>query len=238
MLKMLAAVLMLGSSIVQAESLLHTDLPLSYLEQSQPEPHNQPLVIFLHGYGSNEADLFGIKDGLPASYTYLSVRAPQTLEEGSYQWFHRKGQGAYDGDSDDLRSSAALIGEFVAKAADKYHTTADKVFLVGFSQGAIMSYEVALRQPSAVGGIAALSGKLLPVLRTQLKADKALDSLAIFIGHGTEDQRLPFTDGRDADSLLRNLGLAPQFHAYPGLGHSISEGEISDLNAWLLRINR
>ncbi|MGO3999534.1 MULTISPECIES: alpha/beta hydrolase [Pseudomonas] len=238
MLKTLAAVLMLGSSIVQAEPLLHTDLPLNYLEQSQPDSRNQPLVIFLHGYGSNEADLFGIKDGLPASYTYLSVRAPQTLEEGSYQWFHRKGQGAYDGDSDDLRSSAALIGDFVAKAADKYHTTADKVFLVGFSQGAIMSYEVALRQPSAVGGIAALSGKLLPVLRTQLKADKALGALAIFIGHGTDDQRLPFADGSDADSLLRKLGLAPQFHAYPGLGHSISEGEISDLNAWLLRINR
>lgn len=238
MFKLLAAVLMLGSSIVQAEPLLRNDLPLNYVEQSQPDSHNQPLVIFLHGYGSNEADLFGIKDGLPASYTYLSVRAPQTLEEGSYQWFHRKGQGAYDGDRDDLRSSATLIGDFIAKAASKYHTTADKVFLVGFSQGAIMSYEVALRQPSVVGGIAALSGKLLPVLRSQLKPDPALGSLAIFIGHGTDDQRLPFTDGSEADSLLRKLGLAPQFHAYLGLGHSISEGEISDLNAWLLRINR
>ncbi len=195
-------------------------------------------MIFLHGYGGNEADLFGIKDGLPASYAYLSVRAPQALEEGSYQWFHRKGEGAYDGDVDDLKRSAALIVDFVAKAASKYHTTADKVFLVGFSQGAIMSYEVALREPSAVRGIAALSGRLLPVLRAQLKADKTLGSLAIFIGHGNDDQRLPFSDGSDAQSLLRKLGLAPQFHAYPGLGHSISEGEISDLNAWLLRINR
>lgn len=76
------------------------------------------------------------------------------------------------------------------------------------------------------------------MLRAQLKADKTLGSLAIFIGHGTDDQRLPFSDGSDAQSLLRKLGLAPQFHAYPGLGHSISEGEISDLNAWLLRINR
>ena len=166
------------------------------------------------------------------------MRAPQALEEGSYQWFHRKGEGAYDGDVDDLKHSAALIVDFVAKAASKYHTTADKVFLVGFSQGAIVSYEVALREPSAVGGIAALSGRLLPVLRAQLKADKTLGSLAIFIGHGTDDQRLPFSDGSDAQSLLRKLGLAPQFHVYPGLGHSISEGEISDLNAWLLRINR
>ena len=70
-------------------------------------------------------------------------------------------------------------------------------------------------------------------------ADGTVDVIAS--GHdprGPEDKRLPFADGSDADSLLRKLGLAPQFHAYPGLGHSISEGEISDLNAWLQRINR
>ena len=238
MLKLFAVCLMLSSSLVQAQSVLHADLPLQYLEQSTPGSANRPLVIFLHGYGSNEADLFSLKEGLPASYTYLAVRAPQVLEQGSYQWFHKKGDGAYDGDSDDLQRSAALLVDFVAKAANKYHTTADRVFLVGFSQGAIMSYEVALRHPPAVRGIAALSGKVLPVLRSQLKADPALDSLAIFIGHGTDDQRLPFTDGSDANRLLSGLGLVPEFHAYPGLGHSISEREIEDLNAWLLRINQ
>lgn len=238
MLKLFAVCLLLASPVVLAQSVLHDDLPLQYLEQSTPGSVNQPLVVFLHGYGSNEADLFSLKEGLPASYTYLAVRAPQVLEQGRYQWFHKKGDGAYDGDSDDLQRSAALLVEFVAKAASKYRTTADRVFLVGFSQGAIMSYEVALRQPAAVRGIAALSGKVLPVLRSQLKADPALASLAIFIGHGTDDQRLPFTDGSDANSLLSGLGLAPEFHAYPGLGHSISEREIEDLNAWLLQINR
>ncbi len=238
MLKLFAVCLLLASPVVQAQSVLHDDLPLQYLEQSIPGLANQPLVIFLHGYGSNEADLFNLKEGLPASYTYLAVRAPQVLEQGSYQWFNKKGDGAYDGDSDDLQRSAALLMDFVAKAASKYHTTADRVFLVGFSQGAIMSYEVALRHPTAVRGIAALSGKVLPVLRGQLKADPALGSLAIFIGHGTDDQRLPFSDGTDANSLLSGLGLVPQFHAYPGLGHSISESEIKDLDAWLLRINQ
>ncbi|WP_095167864.1 alpha/beta hydrolase [Pseudomonas sp. Irchel 3H3] len=238
MLKLFAVFLLLVSPVVQAQSVLHDDLPLQYLEQSPPGSANQPLVIFLHGYGSNEADLFSLKEGLPASYTYLTVRAPQVLEQGSYQWFHKKGDGAYDGDSDDLQRSAALLADFVTKAANKYHTTADRVFLVGFSQGAIMSYEVALRHPTAVRGIAALSGKVLPVLRSQLKADPAQASLAIFIGHGTDDQRLPFTDGSDANSLLSGLGLVPEFHAYPGLGHSISEREIEDLNAWLLRLNQ
>lgn len=238
MLKFLAALTLLASAAVHAQTPLHDDLPLKYLQQADAESVNQPLVIFLHGYGSNEEDLFDIKDHLPSSYNYLAVRAPMVMEEGSYKWFREKGHAAYDGETQDLQASARVLLDFVAQAAKKYHTTANKVFLVGFSQGAIMSYEVALRYPEAVGGIAALSGRILPVLRSGLKADEKRQSLAIFIGHGTLDQRLPFNDGTEAHSLLQSLGLKPEFHAYPGLGHSISASEIQDLSAWLQRLNR
>jgi phospholipase/carboxylesterase len=238
MFKFLAMALLLASTAVQAQSLLQTDLPLKYLEQANPDSRNQPLVIFLHGYGSNEEDLFGIKDELPAQYTYVSARAPQVLDEDSYQWFHKKGEGAYDGETADLNSSARLIADFIAQATAKYHTQSDKVFLVGFSQGAIMSYEVALRHPEMVRGIAALSGKVLPVLKSQLKPAKNLEQLAIFIGHGMADQRLPYTDGSDADSLLKSLALKPAFHAYPGIGHTITANEMQDLNSWLRTLNQ
>ncbi|MGE8311218.1 MAG: alpha/beta hydrolase, partial [Pseudomonas protegens] len=162
MIRYLALLALLAAPWVQAADVLHDDLPLKYLEQAPAEPRNQPLVIFLHGYGSNEADLFGLRQRLPASYTYVSVRAPQTLEEGSYQWFHRKGQGPYDGVTSELASGAELIGQFVRAALAKYQTQPDKVVLVGFSQGAVMAYEVGLRHPQSVRGIAALSGKILP----------------------------------------------------------------------------
>ncbi|AZD85196.1 alpha/beta hydrolase [Pseudomonas chlororaphis] len=237
MFKFLALLLLCVSASVQAQVALHDDLPLLYLEQAPADARDRPLVIFLHGYGSNEEDLFGLKDGLPADYTYLSVRAPQTVEEGSYQWFHKQGEGAYDGVTAELADGAKLIDEFVRQAVAKYHTRADRVFLVGFSQGAIMSYELGLRHPQAVRGIAALSGKILPVLRSQLKSGEGLEQLAIFIAHGTADMRLPYSDGSEADSLLRGLGLAPQFHAYPGIGHTISDSELQDLNRWLLSLN-
>ena len=159
------------------------------------------------------------------------------MEEGSYQWFRKKGEGAYNGETDDLKSSGQLLLDFVAQAAKKYHTEANKVFLVGFSQGAIMSYEVGLRHPEAMGGIAALSGRILPVLKSELKPDEKRQALAIFIGHGTADKRLPYTDGTDADRVLQSLSLKPEFHAYPGLGHNISDAEMQDLNAWLQRLN-
>ncbi|MEB0045894.1 MULTISPECIES: alpha/beta hydrolase [unclassified Pseudomonas] len=237
MFKCLTLLMLLASTTVHAQIPLQTDLPLKYLEQANPESRHQPLVIFLHGYGSNEQDLFGIKDELPSQYNVLSVQAPVTLEAGSYQWFRKKGEGAYNGETDDLKASAKRLLDFIAQAAKKYHTEANKVFLVGFSQGAIMAYEVGLRHPEAVGGIAALSGRILPVLKSELKPDEKRQSLAIFIGHGTLDKRLPYTDGTDAQSLLLGLSLKPEFHGYPGLGHNISAAEVEDLSAWLRHLN-
>jgi phospholipase/carboxylesterase len=100
-----------------------------------------------------------------------------------------------------------------------------------------MSYEVGLRHPDAMGGIAALSGRILPVLESELQPDEKRQSLAIFIGHGTADKRLPFSDGTDAERLLKSVSLEPEFHAYQGVGHNISADEVQDLSAWLQRLN-
>ncbi|MGV8919760.1 MAG: alpha/beta hydrolase [Pseudomonas sp.] len=238
MIKWLAILFLFSATAAQAQTPLLTDLPLPYLEQANADSRNQPLVIFLHGSGSNEEDLFDIKDQLPADYTVLSTRAPQEVGTDSYQWFNKTpGDGDYDGVTEDLKSSEVLISDFVAKATAKYHTQPDKVFLIGFSQGAIMSYEVALRHPQILGGIAALSGKVLPVLRAELKPDPRLKTLNVFIGHGTADQKVPYPGGADANSYLQSLSLQPEFHAYPGMGHTISNGEIVDLNRWLAKIN-
>ena len=234
MLKLFALALTLVASAAHADASLHTDLPLSYLEQTQSDSRNQPLVIFLHGFGSNEEDLFGIKDALPSTWTYLSVRAPMPVDPNGFRWFIKMpGDGDYDGVTADLQRSAKLIEDFVGKATLKYHTQSDRVFLVGFSQGAIMAYEVGLRQPDLVRGIAALSGSVLPVLKAELKPDERLNKLAIFIGHGTLDKALPYASATRANEVLTGLGLKPQFHGYAGMPHTVSEAEVQDLKAWL-----
>ena len=213
---------------------LQGDLPLKYLEQPAADAPNPTLVILLHGYGSNEKDLFGLKDLLPAQATYLSVRAPLELAPGHYQWFRQKGTAApYDGVSTDLAQAGSVLTDFIVKAAAKYHTPANRVYLVGFSQGAMMTYEVALRRPDVVGGIAALSGRLLPVVEQQMRGVPEYRNLQVFIGHGNADQRVGFSGATHAQEQLKKVGVTPQFHAYPGLGHSISEAEVGDLQAWL-----
>lgn len=237
MLKVFALLTLLASTAVQAQTTLQADLPLKYIAQVHADAEPRPLVIFLHGYGSNEADLIGMKFQLPAQYNYLSVQAPMALGEGRYQWFRKKGEGAYNGETDDLQVSGQKLRNFIGQAAKKYHASPDKVYLIGFSQGAMMTYEVGLRPPLAVGGIAALSGRLLPVLKGHLKAGQPALPLNIFIGHGTADDRVPYHDGTEAKALLEKLDYAPQFHAYPGVGHSISAAELRDLNGWLQQLN-
>lgn len=236
MLKALALLLLLPA-VVQAQPSLHTDLPLTYLAHVDEQARDRPLVIFLHGSGSNEQDLFELKDELPEHYNYLSVRAPKVMEPGHYQWFAKSGEGAYEGDPSDLKASGQVLLDFIAKARAKYPTDASKVYLVGFSQGAMMSYEVALRHPEAVGGIAAMGGRVLSGLRAELSPDESRRALAVFIGHGTADPIIPYHDGTEADTFLRTLALEPEFHAYPGVGHGISALEVQDLRAWLERLN-
>lgn len=234
MFKWFALTLTLVAGAAHADTALHTDLPLAYLEQARSESRNQPLVIFLHGFGSDEQDLFGIKDALPSTWTYLSARAPMPVAPSGYRWFTKTpGDGEYNGEPADLQRSAGLIKDFVSQATTKYHTRSDRVFLVGFSQGAIMTYEVALRDPQLVRGIAALSGSVLPALKAELKPDPRLNQLAIFIGHGTLDQALPYASATRANEVLSGLGLEPMFHGYPGMPHTISEAEVQDIKVWL-----
>lgn len=236
-MKWLAALLLpLIATFAQAQTTLHDDLGLDYLAQVGPHPTAEPLVIFLHGYGANEDDLFVLREHLPARYSYLSVQAPMPLGEGRYQWFSKtSGDGPYDGVEEEVSRSLTRLRTFVAKAGAKYQVAPNRIYLVGFSQGAMMSYELALRYPQAVAGIAALSGKLTAGLQAALPGLKGFDALTVFIGHGTADPVLTYQDATDARHALLKAGIKAEFHAYPGVGHSISLTETQDLAKWLQR---
>ncbi|MBD1589701.1 alpha/beta hydrolase [Pseudomonas typographi] len=231
---LITALLLLGCLYAQAQPVLQTDLALKYLVQTGPHPQGQPLVIFIHGYGANEEDLFSLKQRLPADYTYLSVRAPLEMSDGGYKWFTRlPGNGEYDGVPDELAASERWLTSFIQQAQHKYATDAAHTYLVGFSQGAILSYELALTNPRLVAGFAALSGKVLPQLREAAKPLPGVERLKVFIAHGTADSVLPYDSAPQANALLQRLGVTPQFHVYPGMDHTVNTQEVTDLATWL-----
>jgi len=231
---LIAAVLLFFSTGASAQ--LQTDLSLKYLVQlpGQASTH-PPVIILLHGYGSNEEDLFGLRTALPPYYLIASVRAPRKADVGGYQWFEREiVNGKYTGKKEHLEQSRQAILKFAREFTAKYKADAGSIYLVGFSQGAMMSYEAGLTAPEKIKGIAVLSGKmpesLLPLIN---KNDPALKKLKIFIAHGTADSRLPFSDGKAANDQLVKMGLKPEFHSYPGMDHAISNEVMADLLKWL-----
>lgn len=216
-----------------SEIKLHIDLPLKYIVQAPADPRNKPLVIFLHGFTRNEEDLFHLKKDFHPDFTYISVRAPLPIYSG-HQWFSlQMPSGGLAQVGQEIKDSSKLLADFVKAAAQKYQTDTEKVFLVGFSQGAMMSYELALRRPTVVRGIAALSGAMLPIVQNQMTPGRDLKNLAVFIGHGTEDNRIPLDSASAANSTLSKTSITPTFHSYEGLGHTINHKELADINAWI-----
>ncbi|MBX2907920.1 MAG: dienelactone hydrolase family protein [Taibaiella sp.] len=219
-----------------ASAQLQTDLSLKYLVQQPGKASaHPPVIILLHGYGSNEEDLFGLRVALPANYLIASVRAPLKADVGGYQWFEREiVNGKYTGKKEHLDQSRKTILKFIGEFTKKYRADPSSVYLAGFSQGAMMSYEAGLTSPANIKGIAVLSGKmpesLIPLINTK---DPALKRLRIFISHGTADSRLPFSDGFAAKEQLVKMGFTPEFHSYQGMDHSITNEVMTDLLKWL-----
>lgn len=234
---LVALVLPLIVTLAQAQPAVQTDLALNYLAQTGAHPETQPLVVFLHGYGGNEEDLFELRRQLYPEFSYVSARAPMPLGESRYQWFSKTPvEGPYEGVSADIERSLAQLRTFITQLGEKYHVPPKRIYLVGFSQGAMMSYEVALRTPLAVGGIALLSGKLPAPLLTQFPDLGGLHGLPVFLGHGTADPVLTYQEAMQAREVLLSAGVTLAFHAYPGMGHGVSQPETLDLARWLLAV--
>lgn len=192
-----------------------------------------PLLLLLHGVGSHEADLMGLAPSLDPRFLLVSARGPVTLAPGMYAWF----QVLLDPNNpvinpDQAESSRRAILRFIAEAVEAYHADAARVFLLGFSQGAIMSLSVALTEPSAVAGVVAMSGRLLPEVLPLLAPPAALRGLPVLLLHGTADPVLPIQHGRTARDRLAALPVELTYREY-AMGHQVSAESLADAAAWL-----
>lgn len=192
-----------------------------------------PLLLLLHGVGSHEEDLMGLAPYLDPRFLIVSARGPVTLAPGMYAWF----QVLLDPNNpvinpDQAESSHRALLRFIPEAVDAYHADAGRVFLMGFSQGAIMSLSVALTEPSAVSGVVAMSGRLLPEVLPLLAPAEALRGLPILLLHGTADPVLPIQHGRTARDHLATLPVELTYREYP-MGHQVSAESLADAAQWL-----
>ena len=196
-----------------------------------------PLVVLLHGVGSNERDLMGLAPLLDARAFVVSVRAPNALGRDAFGWF------SFAVETDGTRTIQtaqaeasrlrllAFLGEFAAAHPE---VDASRTYLIGFSQGAIMAASVLLTEPSRVSGIAMMSGRILPEALAARAPDAALAGRPVLVVHGVHDGVLPIANGRASREALSKLPVELDYHEFP-MGHEVTAGSFATVNGWLTR---
>ena len=210
---------------------------LHYLIQEPKVKHDKnPLLLLLHGYGSNEEDLFSFATELPNDSYVISVRAPYDLQPYGHAWYaiHFDADENKFSDNVQAKQSVELIAGFIDEIVKQYPIDAKNVTLIGFSQGAILSYATALTYPEKVAKVVALSGYFNQEIMPEVIDTNAILHLKFFVSHGSVDQVIPVDWARKAKPALENLGLEVEYHEYP-VGHGVAPQNFFDFKNWLQR---
>jgi phospholipase/carboxylesterase len=202
-------------------------------EPVKSPPAAPPLLLLLHGIGSNEADLFGLAPYLDERFLIVSARAPQSMGPGAYGWFNIDftPQGLI-ADVDQAQQSLRLLPGFIDELIKTYRVNEGCVYLMGFSQGAMMSLALALTRPDKIAGVVVMSGRFPSEVLAQGVNQKALERLPILVTHGVYDPVLPIEHGRTIRKNLAGLPVELTYLEYP-MGHEVSLDSLKDASAWL-----
>ena len=210
---------------------------LYYLIQEPKIKHDKnPLLLLLHGYGSNEEDLFSFASELPNDSYVISVRAPYDLQPYGHAWYaiHFDADENKFSDNVQAKQSVEIIASFIDEIVKQYPIDTNNVTLIGFSQGAILSYATALTYPEKIAKVVALSGYFNQEIMPEVIDTKAISHLKFFVSHGSVDQVIPVDWARKAKPALENLGLEVEYQEYP-IGHGVSPKNFYDFKNWLQR---
>lgn len=211
-------------------------LSLEYLVRKPKIDIEKPsLLILLHGYGSNEQDLFSFADELPDELLIISVRAPLSMGFGSYAWYtiHFDSNDASKfSDIPEAKSALNKISVFIDEIIEEYQVNTSNVFLFGFSQGTILSTAFALNNPDKIQHVIALSGYVNQELLNKNIGISNFYELDFFVSHGSDDQVIPVDWARKTSGFLNNLGIKNSYQEYP-VGHGVAPQNFYDVNNWI-----
>ena len=203
------------------------------------EPKNKleknPLLLLLHGYGSNEEDLFSFAAELPDEYYVISARAPYALPPYGHAWYAINFDADENkfSDNEQAKLSRDRIIAFIDELPSKYAIDTDNITLIGFSQGSILSYAVALSNPTKIKRVVAMSGYLNKDILAENYENNDFSNLKLFVSHGTVDQVVPVDWERNKSiPLLESLSIDFVYKEYP-IGHGVSPQNFYDVVTWL-----
>lgn len=201
---------------------------------SSLETGKKPTIIMLHGYGSNKEDLFSFAPELDERFLIVSAQAPIGLQPSGYAWYaitYLPGNQKFTNDEQAL-ASRDLISEFIDEVVQHYQADPENICLMGFSQGAILSYATALSFPQKVRQVVAMSGYIHDELLASNYRDNNFDDLRIYSSHGAVDQVVPVEWDRQTPERLTQLKIAHHYSEFP-VGHGVHPLNFQEMKNWL-----
>lgn len=205
-------------------------MELQYLVR---EPENitpqTPVLFMIHGYGSNEEDLFSFLPTLPKDWLVVSFRAPRTSQFEGYSWYDIDFM-----DKDkfvDVPQATESLNALLNSIQDvkKRYALEGPMHLCGFSQGGILSYALSLTYPQFFSKVALLSCYPEDKLLTNIVKDKKkFQNLRFFVSHGVEDAVIPMEWAQRGAELLYDHNCYFSFRDYLS-GHGVNQKNYMDL---------
>lgn len=209
---------------------------LHYITRPSTLKENAPLLIMCHGYGSDENDLFSFASELPEELFIISLRAPYAMQPYGNAWYainFDAEKGKWN-DNEQAKQSVDKIANFIDYACATYPVNSDNVTLLGFSQGTILSYAVALNYPNKVKNVVALSGYISEEILPDAIENNTVSHLNFFCSHGSVDQVIPVDWARKTPDFLKALEINHVYKEYP-VGHGVAPQNFYDFKDWLVK---
>jgi phospholipase/carboxylesterase len=192
-----------------------------------------PMLVLLHGIGSNENDLVRFARDFDPRLLVVSLRAPRPYHSG-FAWFGLEfpAPGEAVPNVEQAHETVDGLIRWLGAAPARLGADPKRVYLLGFSQGAMMSLAVLRTAPARVAGVVALSGLFDDRLVTKPAPDAAVARVPVFVGHGLEDHVLPIADGRAIRDRFQPVVEHLTYREYP-IEHTIGPDEKRDVAEWL-----
>lgn len=187
-----------------------------------------PTIFTFHGKGSNERDMFGLVAPLAEDFIIIGVRGNLPLGAG-YQYYDLKSLGNPIREMFD--QAVKDIESFIHYATEKYPINPDKRYLLGFSQGAILSVTLALTMGEQLKGIIALNGYIPDFVKTEYSL-RSIKDVSVFASHGEYDSVFPVRIGHETAAYLKDYTEHLTFKLYP-TDHGVSEVNQVDFLKWI-----
>jgi phospholipase/carboxylesterase len=192
-----------------------------------------PLLLLLHGVGSNEQSMASLAPAFDPRFIVVSARSPIALGPNAFAWFHVQftPRGPVI-NAAEAKEGWTRVASFIDEAVNAYGADRTRVYVAGFSQGAIMALATLLTAPDRIAGVAAMSGRLLPEVLPHAAPAAMLIGKPVLLVHGTLDEKLGVHYARSAREQLAKFPLTLSYRELP-IGHAVTQESVSIVGRWL-----